>query len=177
VSVEERLKDVFKCLYVIERDTGDIYLKMSKSLEDPLLSLTFKWISNESLNHAELLQTVLKRYFNVDVLSEDLSLCYRDLGELGEVVKQIYERLLPKEKLTARDVFDVLSFLDLIELNTGEELYSKLVIPLAKTVMLKHVKVEGDIEAKILSELFNSIAKEEENHEKLVKLIKTYLTT
>jgi len=175
LDVKEHLKNVFKCLYVIERDTSDIYLRISKSLEDPLLSLTSKWISNESSNHAELVRTILRIYFNFDVTSEDLSQCYYGLGRLGEVIKQIYDRLSSKEGLTLRDVHEVLSLLDFIELNTGEEVYTKLIMPLVRDLMLGHLRFEDDVGVRILTEIFNSIIKEEESHEKLVMLMKSYI--
>jgi len=161
------LKEVLVCSERFERLVGGFYNALGERVGDQLLRVIFKWISVESLNHAELMKELLN-FLKLPHTEVDCSFV---IGEPWVTISLLM-KTIEKDSINAEDLKKILSVLRRLEGLVGEETYGKLLYP-AVSGLLREVgwglRDQKALEA--ISTMLREVAVEEEYHEKLVNLI------
>ncbi|MEM0347044.1 MAG: hypothetical protein QXV93_05265 [Zestosphaera sp.] len=166
------LSDVLICAERFEGLVARFYSELSKKVEDEFLSTVFKWVSVESLNHAELMSSILK-FLNLHYVEVD---CSAVVGEPWVTVMELFEKIVKTDKADSRVVSELLAGMKILEKFVGEETYGKLLYPLIKKLIIEASEKSRDLRRiEILSTIVDELIEEEKYHEKLADLISDLL--
>jgi len=161
------LNEVLICSERFERFVGNFYRELSERVGDQLLRVIFKWISAETLNHAELMKDLLN-FLKLPYVEVDCSFV---IGEPWVTITSLM-KTLETDSINSETFKKILSDLQRLEGLVGEETYGKLLYP-AVSGLLKEVgeELRDQKELEVISVVLREVTMEEEFHEKLVNLI------
>ncbi|MEB3758573.1 MAG: hypothetical protein GSR87_01745 [Desulfurococcales archaeon] len=166
---EEILAKVLKCSIWLEERTAELYFKISNRLDDQYTAHLLKIIAHQSKSHAEMLRWIMNNTLK-NQQAEPSVPCIKMTGEVGETTVKAIEYVERREKLTLRDLNKIIGKLEFIEKGVGEETYSRILLPLIKTTLEQTGPQQATLE--IAKRMIQTIIREEELHENLVKTIK-----
>ena len=171
-DLEEVLAKVLKCSIWLEERTAELYFKISNRLDDQYTAHLLKIIAHQSKSHAEMLRWIMNNTLKnqKNQQAEPSVPCIKMTGEVGETTVEAIEYVERREKLTLRDLNEIIGKLEFIEKGVGEETYSRILLPLIKTTLEQTGPQQATLE--IAQKMIQTIIREEELHENLVKTIK-----
>ncbi|MEM1518296.1 MAG: hypothetical protein QW789_04145 [Nitrososphaerota archaeon] len=165
-------QDLLKFLYccgVLEEHVSNAYKSVASRVNDELVRVFLDYISNDSLKHSRILMGISKFFGVKDV----------ELVECEKIVGAIAVRAIEDAKRTAADV-SIVSLEELaqefdklinLEKYFGEEYLMIIHLNLIKA-LLEHEKIEF----KFLREIIEYIIRDEERHENILRIIKSYIS-
>jgi len=161
------LGEVLVCSERFERLVSGFYNALNKMVGDQLLRVIFKWISAESLNHAELMKNLLS-FLKLPYAEVDCSFV---IGEPWVAINSLM-KTLEAGSINTETLKKILSDLRRLESLASEETYGKLLYP-AVSGLLREVggELRTQKELGVISAVLREVSVEEEYHEKLVNLI------
>ncbi len=161
------LEEILVCSERFERLVSGFYNALSKMVGDQLLRVIFKWISAESLNHAELMKDLLS-FLKLPYAEVDCSFV---IGEPWVTINLLM-KTLEAGSINTETLKKILSDLRRLESLASEETYGKLLYP-AVSGLLREVGggLRAQKELETISAVLREVSLEEEYHEKLVNLI------
>ena len=166
---KEVLAKVLKCSIWLEEKTAELYFKISNRLDDQYTAHLLKIIAHQSKSHAEMLRWIINNTLKNQ--QAELSVpCLKMTGEVGKTTVEAIEYVERREKLTLRDLNEIIGKLEFIEKGVGEETYSRILLPLIKTTLEQTGPQQATLE--IAKRMIQTIIREEELHENLVKTIR-----
>ncbi len=167
-DLEEVLAKVLKCSIWLEERTAELYFKISNRLDDQYTAHLLKIIAHQSKSHAEMLRWIMNNTLKNQQAGPSVD-CIKMTGEVGETTVEAIEYVERREKLTLRDLNEIIGKLEFIEKGVGEETYSRILLPLIKTTLEQTGPQQATLE--IAKRMIQTIIREEELHENLVKTI------
>ena len=165
----EVLAKILKCSIWLEEKTAELYFKISKRLQDLYTSGLLRIIAHQSKSHAEMLKWIMINTVGNRNRSSRID-CLKMTGEVGEITYAIIKNIERRKQLELSDLNEILCKLEFIEKGIGEETYSKILLPLINATLEQTETPRATLE--IAGEMIQTIIREEELHENLVKTIK-----
>jgi len=165
----EVLSKILKCSIWLEEKTAELYFKISKRLQDLYTSGLLRIIAHQSKSHAEMLKWIMINTVGNRNRSSRID-CMKMTGEVGEITYAIIKNIERRKQLELSDLNEILCKLEFIEKGIGEETYSKILLPLINATLEQTETPRATLE--IAGEMIQTIIREEELHESLVKTIK-----
>jgi len=161
------LVEVLVCSERFERSVSGFYNALSKMVGDQLFKVIFKWISAESLNHAELMKNLLN-FLRLPYAEVDCSFV---IGEPWVTINLLM-KTLKAGSINTETLKKILSDLRRLEGLADEEIYGKLLYP-AISGLLREVggELRAQKELEVISAVLEEVSVEEEYHKRLVNLI------
>lgn len=150
-----------KCLQEFEELTSKLYEKLSTLSNDKVAVLAFKWLSVESNSHAVLMQNIY------DLLGIEASgiECSKLVGEPWRRLEVLANSVSSGGEL---DILEVLNKMEFVEGFVGEEMYGRLIYSVLDVLLVDTLSTEL---VSLIKELLAEVAKEEEYHTSIVKLL------
>ena len=169
----EVLAKILECSILMEERTAELYFKISNRLQDPYTSGLLRIIAHQSKSHAEILKWIMNNTVGNQGRTSGVD-CLKMTGEVGGITIEAIEYVERQEQLTLQDLNDIIGKLEFIEKGIGEETYSRILLPLTKTTLEQTITQQETLE--IAQKMIQTIIREEELHENLVKTIRRKLT-
>lgn len=165
-------QDLLKFLYccgLLEEYISNAYKSVASRVDDEFVRVFLEYISNDSLKHSRILIGISKFFGVKDI----------ELLECEKIVGSIAMKAIEDAKRTAAEVGTVpleklaQEFDKLINLEKyfGEEYIMIIHLKLIKS-LLEHEKIEFEF----LREVIEYIIKDEERHEKILRIVKSYIS-
>ena len=164
----EVLAKILKCSIWLEERTAELYFKISSRLQDPYTSGLLRIIAHQSKSHAEMLKWIMINTVGNRDRPSRID-CLKMTGEVGKITYEIIKNIEKQERLELTDLNEIVSKLEFIEKGIGEETYSRILLPLIKTTLEQTITPQETLET--AKEMIQTIIREEELHENLVRTI------
>ncbi len=165
---EEVLAKVLKCSIWLEERTAELYFNISNRQDDQYTAHLLKIIAHQSKSHAEMLRWIMNNTLKNQQAEPSID-CIKMTGEVGETTVKAIKYVERLEQLTFQDLNEIIGKLEFIEKGIGEETYSRILLPLIKTTLEQTAPQQATLE--IAKRMIQTIIREEELHENLVKTI------
>ena len=165
----EVLAKILKCSIWLEERTAELYFKISNRLENQYTAHLLKIIAHQSKSHAEMLKWIMNNTLRDQQAKTSID-CLKMTGEVGETTVEAIGYVERQKLLTLRDLNEIIDKLEFIERGIGEETYGRIILPLIKATLEQIETPRATLE--IAVEMIQTMIREEELHENLVKTIK-----
>ncbi|BES81176.1 hypothetical protein [Pyrodictium abyssi] len=164
-AFKEAASAALACSIRIEEIAARIYNRIAEKLEGPLadaLAPALDYIANSSRVHSSVLSSV------ASALGISVGKCPDDDKGLLAELEALYRQLSSRDSISLEDALAVFRKLAAVERSINEEEYVKLLIPLLGNML------EGRM-LRLYHSLLESIIRDEENHERIAKMVYSLL--
>ncbi|WP_143522215.1 ferritin family protein [Pyrodictium delaneyi] len=166
VGFEKKMfKEILSCAIEIEKLAAEVYVKLAEHFEEPISS-AFRYISIESSAHAHIYKKIYQLLYG----NGGSFICSRSSSVLFiNRLKEIIKLLSSKQEANKGMLVDKLRLLASMENDIDAEYFMALVSPLLSRVLQEPHR-------SIYEPLLEAIARDEEDHKRIVSNIITVLT-
>ncbi|WP_143522016.1 ferritin family protein [Pyrodictium delaneyi] len=157
VELYKAVSTALACALRVEKLTAEIYSQLAEKLDDTLTA-ALHYIARGSQAHAHVLEHI------AETLKLETQHCMPEANDIISELEKLLEWLEDRDKISRREAIAILNKLASAEATTSEEEYMRLLVPLLEDAF------EGKT-LRLFHGLLESIIRDEENHEKIVKTI------
>ncbi len=159
------------CLSILENDTFRLYKALSDKVEQPLVKSLLFNIAIDSQKHAVLLKGIGDSIAKIEVKPKD---CEVKVGEAWRVTKAFYHEIASKEKISKKELHQLVEKLGVLESIAGEE-YNIFLQLKTLELMTEEINRLCNINSGNLKRIFESIINDEKHHRELLATIEDLL--
>jgi hypothetical protein len=168
VASPTNLTNYMNCLSLFESKTAKLYLDLAEKVELPLVKSLLMEISLDSQKHSNLLTGISKSMPKSDFNPKT---CAEKVGESWQIAETYAKKVAKKEKITAKDLPELIHDLDALESSMGEE-YSLLIQMNTLVVLAGEIENSYSISLDGVKSIFSGILEDEEHHKEVLALIR-----